>query len=142
MKKCGRCKVYKEIKEFSKHKGYKDGLQNACKKCKSKESKKYYNTDTGSYKRLNRLYKHKYGITLVDYNIMFNNQEGKCDICNIHQEKLQIKLAVDHCHKTGEIRSLLCSKCNIGLGFFNDNLELMELAATYIRKHTFKTHSK
>ena len=62
--------------------------------------------------------KYEYGITLDDYNKMFNEQEGKCAICQRHQNELKKILYVDHDHKTGEVRGLLCKNCNVALGFY------------------------
>ena len=78
-------------------------------------------------------YKVNYGISLEDYNQLFEGQEGKCAICKKHQTELRIRLHVDHCHETGEIRGLLCSKCNLALGLFNDNPILLKRASEYIQ---------
>jgi hypothetical protein len=72
--------------------------------------------------------KHRYGITLVDYNEMLVEQDSRCKICNIETTGL----VVDHCHNSGEVRGLLCSNCNKGLGLFKDSPERMERAAQYI----------
>ena len=61
---------------------------------------------------------------------MLSNQSGHCAIC-INKDKR--KLAVDHCHKTGKIRGLLCSNCNQGLGMFKDNLDFLGRARNYLR---------
>ncbi len=73
-----------------------------------------------------------YGITLDEYNIIFNRQEGKCCICGVHQDELTKILVVDHDHCTGKIRGLLCDKCNRGLGHFNDDIELLQKAVNYL----------
>lgn len=76
----------------------------------------------------------RYGITMEQYDEMYEAQGGKCSICR----EVCIsgrKLAVDHCHITGENRSLLCLNCNQGLGKFKDNPELLRAALRYLRKH-------
>lgn len=72
--------------------------------------------------------KHRYGITLVDYNEMLAEQDSRCKICDLETTGL----VVDHCHNSGEVRGLLCSNCNKGLGLFKDSPERMERAAQYI----------
>lgn len=64
----------------------------------------------------------KYGITVDIYNKIYNKQEGKCAICNIHQSKLRRSLNVDHDHTTGLVRGLLCYSCNLQLGAYKDNI--------------------
>ena len=73
-----------------------------------------------------------YGITLVQYEEMHLQQEGKCKICGIHQDELNKKLVVDHDHNTNIIRGLLCDKCNRGLGHFNDDFNLLSKALKYL----------
>ena len=73
--------------------------------------------------------KSNFGITLEDFNRMFKEQNGKCKICS----KGLIKPHVDHNHDTGKVRGLLCNQCNRGLGFFNDNYQLLDKALYYIK---------
>ena len=80
--------------------------------------------------------KRTYGITIERYNEMLAAQDGVCAICakpesNEIRGKV-VSLAVDHCHKTGAIRALLCSNCNRGLGLFNDDPELLAKAQRYV----------
>lgn len=56
--------------------------------------------------------KRKYGISLGTYNTMFKNQNGSCAICKKPQSNFKKALSVDHDHKTGEVRGLLCFYCN------------------------------
>jgi len=77
--------------------------------------------------------KKNYGITLVEYNSMIDNQEGKCAICGIHLDELTKKLVVDHDHKTNIVRGLLCDKCNRGLGHFNDDIQILKNAISYLK---------
>lgn len=86
----------------------------------------------GDYNRYLRLYR-KYNMTIDDYNQMFDNQEGKCKICGTHKLELKRRLSVDHCHKTGKIRGLLCSNCNHGLGSFKDSVSFLENAINYLK---------
>jgi len=72
-----------------------------------------------SLKRIrNRQLQNTYGISLDDYNELLALQSGKCAICGKHQSKFSYPLHVDHDHKTGKVRGLLCSGCNGGLGHF------------------------
>lgn len=85
--------------------------------------------------------KHCYNMTLEQYNKMFEAQKGLCAICQKQETTLgpsgKIKsLVVDHDHKTGKTRELLCTSCNKGLGMFNDNKDMLELALRYITKHS------
>lgn len=74
-----------------------------------------------------------YGISLEQYNLMLDNQNGKCSLCeSLPGPK---RLAVDHDHVTGKVRSLLCNHCNVGIGHLKDNPELIEKAAIYIKQH-------
>jgi hypothetical protein len=83
-----------------------------------------------------------YGITLTEYNALLEQQNGVCVICgngekSIHPNHLSNKsqpLAVDHCHETGKIRGLLCSKCNRTIGLMNNAPELLIKAAEYLKQ--------
>jgi hypothetical protein len=75
--------------------------------------------------------KHRYGITLVDYNEMLVKQDSRCKICNTESSGL----VVDHCHTSGAVRGLLCGNCNKGLGLFKDSPERMVKAAKYINEN-------
>jgi hypothetical protein len=74
----------------------------------------------------------KYGLTSVEYTAMFNSQGGKCWICQ--QRSFRKALAVDHCHQTGRVRGLLCSRCNYGLGVFFDAPGRLRRAAEYLER--------
>lgn len=76
--------------------------------------RKYYANDVNKKeKALVYRLKTRYGITLEQYQELFDKQEGRCALCSKHQSELKNRLAVDHCHKTQEIRSLLCQHCNL-----------------------------
>lgn len=80
----------------------------------------------------NRYLKRYYGIDIEDFEKMVDSQGGRCKICNTIPDK---KLCVDHCHKTGTIRGLLCSKCNSGIGMLQDSPELLENALKYLKEY-------
>ena len=82
--------------------------------------------------------KKNFGISLQDYKYILEKQSNTCAICRLpetsidHRTKMIRKLAVDHDHFTGEVRGLLCSKCNVGLGQFQDDTELLLSAVAYL----------
>ena len=98
-------------------------------KIRSKQDK--YNKQN-PIKRKNAMLKYEYGITLADYNKMFNEQEGKCAICQRHQNELTRTLCVDHNHKTNKVRALLCLTCNTDVSVVENRLEEM---MKYLNKH-------
>lgn len=78
-----------------------------------------------------------YNITQTDYDNILKKQNYKCLICQSTSSNtiLYQRLAIDHCHKTGKIRGLLCDKCNRGLGYFNDNLDSLQRAIDYLKRY-------
>lgn len=86
--------------------------------------------------QLNNKMRNEYGITLSDYVEILKKQNHVCAICGgIDENK---RLAIDHCHVTEEIRGLLCSKCNLGLGLFRDNIRNLKNAIEYLKKFNKK----
>ena len=77
-------------------------------------------------------YLKRYGLTLEDYNRMFEAQSGRCAICSVSVEGA--RLCVDHDHGTGKVRGLLCSLCNRALGQFRDSTELLRKAIAYLKE--------
>ena len=78
--------------------------------------------------------RHKFGITVDDYNKLLIAQDGKCAICGKSQIEFDVSFCVDHDHITGEIRGLLCGNCNKALGCFGDDLNTIKAACNYIEK--------
>lgn len=77
--------------------------------------------------------KRTYGITLEQYEAMHIAQAGVCAICKTSTTGAENrKLFVDHCHRTGKVRGLLCGKCNSTLGFMKDNPEWLDKAKAYL----------
>lgn len=80
----------------------------------------------------NYKYKQNYGIDLEFYNKLFAEQNGCCAICKRHQSEFKMRLCVDHNHKTGEIRGLLCHPCNHAIGLFKENPVTIQAAKEYV----------
>lgn len=79
--------------------------------------------------------KKRFGITIEEYNEMFNKQNGICLICGKHQSEIKKRFAVDHNHETGKIRGLLCGKCNPLLGYADDNINILLSAINYLNNN-------
>jgi len=95
-----------------------------------RSKRKYPREDrTRTYKLMS-----KYGITEDDYIEMLEQQDFRCLICGTEADQQNRALAVDHCHETGVVRGLLCQKCNIGIGHFNDDIQLLAKAIQYLQE--------
>lgn len=132
-KACTRCKLNKPLGSFNKFKsGDKYYYTSQCKPCRNKikHNKRMVDPNKEKIRTKKRHLKSKYGITLEYYDELYALQQGLCKICGGHEGVL----AVDHCHKTNVVRGLLCSNCNIGLGNFKDNSQLLGRAILYLRE--------
>ena len=81
-----------------------------------------------------------YGITLDEYNTILEAQNYKCKICGKTAEEVASgkpikRLAVDHCHETGEIRGILCANCNTGIGLLCHDPGILKNALRYLGVH-------
>ena len=109
----------------------------------SKAAKQWQLNNPKKCKKIGRTWrlKHHYGLTLEQYDTIFQKQEGKCLICTRHQSELPTVLVVDHDHNccAGDkscgkcIRGLLCDGCNRGIGGFEDNIEALQNATVYLK---------
>jgi len=99
----------------------------SCIKCDKEAHTKYMNSDRGLEVHLKRFY----NLTLNDYKNMKYNQDNKCALCN--RPPIKNRLAVDHCHKTGIIRGLLCSSCNKVISYIED-VSYLNKAITYLQR--------
>lgn len=123
-KRCSKCKTWKSLDAFNKHKTQPTGLSSACRKCSK---------PTPEHNRIVHL-KHCFGLTLEDYDRMLESQNGQCAICGTKEPggKRNKYFAVDHDHVTRKIRGLLCGNCNQALGAFKDSFEFLESAIQYL----------
>ena len=84
----------------------------------------------------------KYGISIEEYDDLFEKQKGLCAICGKPESAVDprtgryMSLAVDHDHITGKIRGLLCAAHNRGVGFFQDSPESLRKAADYLENNS------
>lgn len=74
----------------------------------------------------------KFGVTPEQYDEVLKQQNFSCAICEKHTLEFEKRLAIDHDHKTGKIRGLLCMFCNTALGKFNDDVSLLKKAINYL----------
>lgn len=123
---CSVCEELLPIEAFQKSRQNQPGQP--CTKCISKYRKASYDP----IKAKTRWLKSLYNLSTEDYDRMFDTQQGLCVICGNPVS------VVDHDHKTGFVRSLLCNSCNTGLGSFRDNPELLRSAAVYLESFESK----
>jgi hypothetical protein len=141
-KYCHGCEQDRSLTEWHKSKDRKDGLATQCKHCVKKRTNQWYLDNKEVHDARNRryyrnnerqfrenAYRSKYGIGVDDYDRLFESQNGVCALCNKPESardkwtgKVR-RLAIDHCHETGQVRGLLCYRCNHITGCLGDNLE-------------------
>jgi hypothetical protein len=157
MKKCKKCLETKPLTDFFNDKGFKSGKMAICKTCKQaktyawrKENPQKYNAlaikwrDKNPDKQHATEIKRAYGISIEEYNQLLIKQECKCAICDKQHDPSakRGRLYVDHNHKgpkarsgvKTEIRGLLCNACNSAIGYFKDDVELLQKAIDYLKK--------
>jgi hypothetical protein len=121
---CRTCGETKAASSFCVSSSHKSGYHSSCKDCMRWKDK------------LNR-----YGVTKEQYESMVAAQNNLCAICNrpekdVHQSGRLKSLSIDHCHKTGKVRGLLCFACNSSIGKFDDDVDLLRSAIRYLEKES------
>lgn len=106
---------------------------------KDPEDKRLYWKEYSKLKRVQKRYdsyksnlKIKFGLTLEQYNEILIKQNFCCALCERHVSQFKIRLAVDHDHKTGRIRGLLCTSCNVALAVLGDSEESIQNVLDYL----------
>lgn len=134
MKRCGRCKKVKPFSDFSKSaKNTTDSYQWWCRKCHREYQREWNKTPAGRKKsKAHPTLKIRYGITESRYKAIWKEQNGCCDICGKHGSEFIRRLSVDHNHKTGAARALLCQKCNLALGLVSEDKDILAAMVGYI----------
>ena len=114
--KCTRCKTEKPatLEFFPPHGGKNNGFDSWCRACRST-----YRSETrgGNYRD---------AISDADLKHLISTTH-ECIICGA-----ETTLVVDHDHATGKIRGMICNKCNLGIGLFQDDPDLLEFARIYL----------
>ena len=124
--KCPMCNEYKLPEEFHNNSSTINGLEHQCKKCR----KNYYTTEGRASKYM---MKQKFNMTIEQYDELLEKQNGVCAICGrLNTDPQKGRFCIDHDHKTGKVRGLLCTKCNIALGDFDDNINSLAKAIKYL----------
>lgn len=132
LKTCSKCKVEKPITEFHRQSKAKDGLNWYCKPCNCRASIEHYHRVGKRVVRSRNLKKH-YGISIEDFDALHAAQDGRCAICGV--DPGEVSLHVDHCHSTGRLRALLCSRCNTALGLADDDPDRLRAMAHYLEAY-------
>lgn len=117
--------------------------KNNKEKLKEYYQKRQTSPERKEYDRI-RSYQRRYGITREIFLEMRERQNRCCAICGRHEDEKLSRwgtLCIDHDHKTGQVRKLLCAQCNKGLGSFRDSPELLEKAMEYIKEFTYEKHT-
>lgn len=159
MKRCGVCGRDKPRSDFYRDSGSRDGVRPSCKDCERARSHEWYvrnrersiaaaqawrranpeqyeatqarhRTRRRSEQRAGHL-KRTFGLTLDEYDAMLARQEGRCAICRRFPADGTF-LHVDHDHATGDVRGLLCVRCNNALGLFRDRSDVLLSAIEYL----------
>ncbi len=131
MKKCNCCHRKQPLTEFYVER--KTGrIRSTCKSCFLKKYITPKKFNKKQYDRQRRI--ESYGITVAEYEDMFESQNGRCKICSCKETTRGYEglLSIDHCHKTGNVRGLLCVKCNAALGMVNDDLRTLQNCLKYL----------
>lgn len=147
LKTCSQCKKTKPLSEYSKRTRSKDGLMAACRACYrlrrerdreqiQKRGQRYYIENQErirAFQRKNHRSTHlmaRYGITIDEWEAIFESQGRVCAICKT--DTPINRWHTDHCHNTRKVRGVLCQRCNIALGHFDDDQERLLAAHQYL----------
>lgn len=125
------------------------GLSSWCKLCRAETAQVWgkenpdHVKEKGRLKRSRENYqeksreyilKHRYNLSIQEYNTLLNNQDNSCAICKVNQKDKTYFFHVDHCHTTGKVRGLLCAPCNVFLGISKDSVDVFKNAILYLEK--------
>lgn len=146
-KKCSRCRTDKPLDSFYVSKIHRGGRHSYCIPCHKAEGAARVRRNPEPHRAAVRRWQRRnpdkvraqrlaieYGIVPEEYDALLRRQAGVCAICGAACPKYS-NLSVDHCHKTGRVRGLLCDPCNNGLGRFGDDPDRLVAAADYLRQH-------
>jgi Autographiviridae endonuclease VII len=119
---CTKCGIYKPLLEFHKYETCLYGVEPIYKLCRLKKRREYRRKYPARIR--NADLKARYGMTIADYEAMYERQGGRCAICGTSEEKL----VVDHNHQTNSVRELLCHLCNTLIGCAHEDIAILASA--------------
>ena len=127
---CKDCGEEKSLDEFYMRPNGKP--LSYCKECAKARTRSRYRKDVATHAHRARVghYRRKYGITVEQFDEMYEKQGGKCFICEKEEAT-----HVDHCHDSGDVRALLCNGCNSAIGLFKEDPDTMIAGAMYVLMH-------
>ena len=131
-RECSECLEYKTWEHYYKWARSSTGYRSACVTCSRERNKQ---------RSLTMLRYYNYGLSEEVYQQLLKHQRGKCAICKVQLSSVK-KPSVDHDHSTGEIRGLLCSGCNTGLGQFKDQVSRLKDGINYLLDPPFQNMEK
>lgn len=143
MKICTGCGEEKDLRDFYVERYYKGKpyYNSRCKPCAVIKARKWKAKKYGSAKRGTRALwlKGKYNLDIEEYDKRLEAQGGICPICKRspeeHPKATRYKyFPVDHCHKTGAIRGIICHDCNLALGLLQEDTERMKRLIAYLEE--------
>lgn len=132
--KCGRTLHISEF--YTRKRKNSTGLDEYCKQCRGELNRKWYDPEHNpkllDYRKQQRAERinNIYNLTIEDVEQLKAFQNDECAICKRPLSKFA---NIDHSHKTGLIRGLLCMTCNKGLGYLKDNMELLLATLDYLK---------
>lgn len=128
-KTCNKCELTKPVEDFARHSVARYKRHPDCKDCRNKHLRSRYHADEGNFRSntLARTRKYRFGLSQADYEAFKSEMGNACQICAVTDD-----LCIDHDHETGELRGLLCKRCNSGIGFFADKPDLLNAAISYL----------
>ena len=111
--KCARCGIEKQWAEFHKDRRTASGYRDECSKCRSLHRRILHHANK-------------------DREAILKSQNNACAICQVDNKDSATRFVMDHNHDTHLIRGILCSNCNVGLGYFRDKPTLLAMAIKYL----------
>lgn len=154
-KVCTRCNTDKPLSAYYPGRGETLGLKAECKECWSARTRRWYESNkdrkaarNADWRKANpdRIavitrrsnLRRKFDITVADYDAMLAAQGGRCAACGStdNGDRRFDSFPVDHDHRSGKIRGLLCSRCNKALGLLDDDPDRLMALAAYLLQHT------
>ena len=124
---CTTCHEFKLAEQYTLSRDKRSfggvAMRSKCKSC-------------DEFRKYKRFIQKTYGVSYTEYGELLESQDYKCVLCksDTANNKRTERLFVDHCHTTGQVRGLLCSKCNHALGLFNDDPNLLLEGIKYLNR--------